>query len=94
MTSRPFTLAGFEVRAELGEGGSAVVYDAEVDGQRVALKVLREELALSEREKQRFVDEARRMVKVDHPGLVKLERAGVLPDGRPFLAMPFVEGET
>jgi eukaryotic-like serine/threonine-protein kinase len=91
MTSR---LADFEVRATLGEGGSAVVYDAEVDGHRVALKVLREELALSEREKQRFVDEARRMVQVDHPGLVKLERAGVLPDGRPFLAMPFVDGTT
>ncbi len=94
MAKTPSRLADFEVRAELGEGGSAVVYDAEVEGRRVALKVLREELALSEREKQRFVDEARRMVMVDHPGLVKLERAGVLPDGRPFLAMPFLDGRT
>ena len=47
MAKTPSRLADFEVRAELGEGGSAVVYDAEVEGRRVAPKVLREELALS-----------------------------------------------
>src|SRR5215471_17518480 len=68
----PMKLDAFEVDAVLGEGGSAVVYDARLGDRRVALKVLREDLALSEREKQRFVDEAKRLVMVAHPGLERL----------------------
>src|SRR5262249_17423968 len=87
-------LAEFELRAVLGEGGTPGGYAARRGDRRPPPKVLREGLELTEREVKRFVDEARRMVLVDHPGLVKLESAGVLPDGRPYLAMPFVEGRT
>ena len=89
----------FELLNVLGEGGSGVVYEARVksasgEGEIVALKVLRAELAPSERERRRFLEESERMQRVTHPGLVRLLDAGLLPDGRPFLAMPRLEGET
>lgn len=85
----------FEIRRVLGEGGSGIVYEARsAAGERVALKVLRAELAPSQREVRRFLDEAERMQRVTHHGLVRLLEAGVLPDGRPYLAMPFLDGET
>lgn len=88
------SLGEFELSRVLGEGGSGTVYDARHGSRRVALKVLRQDLALSARDARRFVEEAQRMGQVDHPGLVKLESAGVLPDGRPYIAMQLLDGET
>jgi serine/threonine-protein kinase len=91
----------FEPIRIVGEGGSGVVYEVRVrselgdaPGRSVALKVLRAELAPSERERRRFLEEAERMQRVRHDGLVRLLEAGLLPDGRPYLAMPLIEGET
>ena len=90
----------FEAVRVLGEGGSGIVYEVRiqsgVDEKRptVALKVLRAEHAPSERERRRFLEEAERMQRLDAPGLVKLLEAGLLPDGRPYLAMPLLDGET
>src|SRR5262249_45378771 len=89
----------FEALRVVGEGGSGIVYEArirdpEAKGRAVALKVLRAELAPSERERRRFLEEAERMQRVEDAGLVALLEAGLLPDGRPFLAMPLLEGGT
>jgi serine/threonine-protein kinase len=90
----------FEALRVLGEGGSGIVYEVRlrsgIDAARptLALKVLRAELAPSERERRRFLEEADRMQRLDAPGLVKLLEAGLLPDGRPYLAMPLLDGET
>lgn len=90
----------FEPLRVLGEGGSGIVYEVRIRSgidagrQTVALKVLRAELAPSERERRRFLEEAERMQRLDAPGLVKLLEAGLLPDGRPYLAMPLLDGET
>ncbi|MDF2696856.1 MAG: serine/threonine protein kinase [Labilithrix sp.] len=91
----------FEPLGVLGEGGSGIVYEVRVrsgvpvgDGGRIALKVLRTELGPSERELRRFLVEAERMRRVAHEGLVHLLEAGMLPDGRPYLAMPMLDGET
>jgi serine/threonine protein kinase len=79
----------------LGKGGSGTVYAASSPKFfEVALKVLREDLALSDRERRRFFDEVERMRRVSHPSLVCLVDAGVLPDGRPYLCMPLLRGET
>ncbi len=93
----PASLGHFVVAGVLGSGGSSTVYD--VTGEReatthYALKVLREDQALSDGERQRFFDEAARMRKVEHPALVPLVEAGELPDGRPYLLMPRISGET
>jgi serine/threonine-protein kinase len=86
-------LGDFAIRSLLGEGGSGIVYAAVRGDDRVALKVLRADLALSERERRRFMEEVERMRRLDHPGLVSVLDAGILPDGRPYLAMPLLEGE-
>lgn len=92
----------FEALRVLGEGGSGIVYEVRVHSgmgieelrPTIALKVLRAELAPSERERRRFLEEADRMQRLEAPGVVKLLEAGVLPDGRPYLAMPLLDGET
>jgi predicted Ser/Thr protein kinase len=86
-------LGDFEIEGVLGEGGSGIVYAARRDGEEVALKVLRPELTLSEREVDAFLAEAQRAQRVTHPSLVEIRGAGVLPDGRPYLAMPRLHGE-
>lgn len=90
----------FEPLRVLGEGGSGIVYEVrlrsgvEAGRSTLALKVLRAELAPSERERRRFLAEAERMQRLDAPGLVPLLESGLLPDGRPYLAMPLLDGET
>jgi len=79
-------LAGtrYDLEFEIGRGGLGVVYaarDREL-GRRVALKVLDAALA----------DEARIIARLEHPAIVPVYEAGVLPDGRVFYAMKLVKG--
>jgi eukaryotic-like serine/threonine-protein kinase len=56
--------------------------------------VLDATLALSERERARFLEEAERMQRVEHAGLIALRGSGLLSDGRPYICMPWLQGET
>jgi serine/threonine protein kinase len=86
--------AAFAIDRLLGEGGSGRVYAARWRGRPVALKVLREDRVPTDRERAHFLSEARLLRSVDHPAVVKLIGFGLLPDGRPFLAMERLEGHT
>ncbi|MFO0668478.1 MAG: protein kinase [Polyangiaceae bacterium] len=90
----PARVGAFELTDLLGEGGMGAVYGGTADGVRVAVKVLKSDLALTDRERRRFLDEAAKMRRVSHPSIVPVLDAGTLPDGRPFLSMPRLEGET
>jgi serine/threonine protein kinase len=91
----PERLGDFSIRSLLGRGGNGTVYAASsARHPEVALKVLRADLALSERERHHFFEEIERMRRVWHPSLVALVAAGTLPDGRPYLCMPLLRGET
>ncbi|MGH3306020.1 MAG: serine/threonine-protein kinase, partial [Streptosporangiaceae bacterium] len=86
-------VAGYEIQAQLGRGGMAVVYRA-LDlrlGRVVALKVLAPELGEDEAFRQRFIRESRAAAGVDHPHIIPVfeagESAGVL-----FIAMRYVSG--
>ncbi|NUO48538.1 MAG: serine/threonine protein kinase [Polyangiaceae bacterium] len=93
--SAPPSLGPFTFLSTLGEGGSAFVYAARDEtGREVALKVLRPELELEPREVQRFVEEAGKMRRVSHPALVPVLDVGMLPNGRPYIAMPRLLGRT
>ncbi|MFT3698146.1 MAG: serine/threonine-protein kinase [Kofleriaceae bacterium] len=83
----PEQLGEFRIHAELGRGGSGVVYDASWGPRRVALKVLNEGAS-------GYLEEAQRLQQIGHPSVVKVLAAGELPDGRPFLAMERLDGET
>jgi serine/threonine-protein kinase len=89
-----WTLGEFHIEGILGEGGSGTVYAATLHGSVVALKVLRPELCLSDRERKRFLEESARMRRVEHVGLIAMLGAGVLDDGRPYICMPRLEGES
>ncbi len=92
--SIPTELGDFRVVAELGRGGSGVVYDACWGPRRVALKVLHPGLVRTERLRAQFLAEAQRLQGIAHPSVVKVLAVGELPDGRPYLAMERLEGET
>ena len=84
----------YEILERLGEGGMGAVYLARDRAleREVALKVLRApEPDASER--ARILREARILASLEHPGIVPVHDAGVLPDGRVFYVMKRVRGE-
>ncbi|HVZ32197.1 MAG TPA: serine/threonine-protein kinase, partial [Polyangiaceae bacterium] len=85
----------FRVTKEIGRGGMAAVYEAEnVDiGKRVAVKVLSAELANSRVVTERFMREARAAAKIRSPYICDVYDVGTY-NGRPFLVMELLEGET
>ena len=88
-------LGEFTIEGVLGEGGSAVVHAARgPDGEAIALKVARAGAIATDRDRRRFLEEATRLGLVEHPAVVRVLSSGLLPDGRPFVAMPLLEGET
>src|SRR5262245_29714968 len=92
LTCSPPAIAGYEIQEEIGRGGMGVVYKARqpILGRTVALKLLRvEDASIAER----LLAEARAAARLDHPGIVPIFEVGSY-DGRPFLAMAFVAGET
>ena len=90
-------LAGkYRVLREIGRGGMAAVYEAEhlALGKKVAVKVLAAELSASTIVMERFFREARAAASVKSPYIVDIYDSGRLEDGRPFIAMEMLDGET
>jgi serine/threonine protein kinase/Tfp pilus assembly protein PilF len=81
----------------LGEGGMGQVWlAARADGlyqREVALKLLRAEAA-AHGLRARFGRERRILAQLSHPNIARLFDAGVDAEGRPYLALEYVEGET
>lgn len=86
-------IEGYELGAALGAGGMGQVFDArDADGRRVAVKVLRE--GADEVAAARLVREAELVGQMRHRALVRVHDAGRTDDGRPYLVMEHVDGET
>jgi serine/threonine protein kinase len=83
----------YRIVGPLGSGGMASVWEAEdaVLARRVALKVLDAADGTPERI-DRLLAEARVLASLEHPGIVPVHDAGLLPDGRAYCAMKKVEG--
>jgi serine/threonine protein kinase len=93
----PQFIAGrFRIEREIGTGGMGTVYLAtHLDLERpVAVKIIKRECAGDADVADRFLREARTMAKLRHPNAAMIFDAGNLPDGRHFIVMEFVEGET
>lgn len=85
-------LGGYTVEHLLGVGGTACVYAATTrEGQRVALKVLRDDRADEPESRRRFLQEARVGAGLHHPHIVRFVDFGSRKN-QLFLAMELVEG--
>lgn len=84
----------YVIKGVIGVGGMGTVYDARhiVLDNRVALKVLRQELVEEESVMKRFEQEARACAALIHPNLVSVYDCGISEHGEPFLVMQFLEG--
>ncbi|MBX9578942.1 MAG: serine/threonine protein kinase, partial [Gemmataceae bacterium] len=86
----------FEWGPELGRGGMGEVVRVRdrVLGRSVAVKVLQRRHYSRPGMVARFLDEARIAGGLQHPGVPSVHDVGTTPDGRPFLVMRLVEGQT
>ncbi|HYL06886.1 MAG TPA: serine/threonine-protein kinase [Thermoanaerobaculia bacterium] len=89
-------VGSWRVLSLLGRGGMGEVYLAERSEpafeQRVALKVIRRGMD-SQAIVRRFVRERQILARLDHPNLARLLDGGTGPDGRPYFALEWVDGE-
>lgn len=86
----------YRVLSIAGSGGMGVVYrarDQRLD-RTVALKFLPSELNTSEREKERFLREARTASSLDHPNIGVIHGIEESGDGHTFIVMAFYEGSS
>ena len=87
---------GYELTDEVGRGGMGVVWrarDLRLD-REVAVKLLRDDAPADSPLAARFRAEAELTGQLQHPGIPPVHELGTLPDGRPFLAMKLVKGQT
>ncbi|HEY3477091.1 MAG TPA: protein kinase, partial [Anaerolineales bacterium] len=87
------TLGNYRMDRLLGEGGMGSVYQAyDLALQReVAIKLIHPHLARREDFRERFIQEARMMARLDHPGIVRVYVLGREGDLL-FLPMEFIKG--
>jgi serine/threonine protein kinase len=79
---------------KLGEGTVGEVYSADGvgGGARVAVKLLRPELAANSAVAARFVEEARDCTRLIHPNIVRVLECERAAEGAPFVVMELLEG--
>src|SRR5512140_2218783 len=92
----PGTIIAGKYRVErvLGTGGMGIVVAAvhvQLD-ERVAIKLLRAERAVTPQTAERALREARAAVKIQSPHVVRVLDVGALEDGSPFIVMERLEG--
>jgi len=88
-------LGPYRVEREIGRGGMSVVYSAlRADGEfhkRVAIKLIKRGM-----DTRAVVERLRRergiLAALEHPSIARLLDGGTTPDGRPWIAMEYVEG--
>jgi len=85
-------IPGFRLIREIGHGGFGRVYEAistDAVGQRVAVKVLFRATPAAVRA---FEAEKKILANLSHPNIARYIASGVLDDGRPWMALEYVEG--
>src|SRR5688500_270434 len=86
----------YAVLGRIAETGMSRVYRAEDahTGELVAVKILEPEEVLRPGGMDIFLREARAARAASHPNIVRTLAEGLRGDGRPYLVMEFLEGET
>lgn len=86
----------YSVERELGRSVMSQVYfawDQRLKERAVVVKVLSQELLQDSDARRRFEKEVEALLRIDHPGVVRVMETNKLPDGRPYIVMPYVDGE-
>jgi class 3 adenylate cyclase/tetratricopeptide (TPR) repeat protein len=89
----PVSFGRYQVRRALGAGGFGTVYlghDSELD-RPVAIKVLQAGSGLPQAKAARFLQEARRLARLRHPGILAVHDVGV-HEGRVYLVSDYLDG--
>ncbi|AUX33476.1 MULTISPECIES: serine/threonine-protein kinase [Sorangium] len=83
------------VRRLVGEGGMGKVYEGEerLSRRRVALKVLRPELARSEQGRRLFLNEMQILAHLEHPNIVR-SLASIEASGELVMVLEYLDGQT
>jgi eukaryotic-like serine/threonine-protein kinase len=91
------TIAGrYLIEEELGSGGMGTVYRArhQIIGRDVALKFLEPSLIKNERQRKRFLGEARAANQINHEHIIDITDFGETEDGMVYMVMEYLEGRT
>ncbi len=88
-----FFIEGYTIKGRLGRGGMGQVFHARQEslGREVAIKVLDASLARNEASVLRFEKEAKAMVSLDHPNIVRVLDRGQKEDNH-YLILEYVDG--
>lgn len=88
-------ISHYRILQRLGAGGMGEVYLAEDTGlnRKVAIKLLPADSIADPQAKRRLVREAQAAAAFDHPNICAIHEVGE-EDGRSFIVMQYVEGET
>ncbi|WP_433269114.1 protein kinase domain-containing protein [Micromonospora vinacea] len=90
----PQRIGSYAIERLLGVGSFATVwlgYDRALDAH-VAIKVLAENWSHDLRVRERFLDEARLLRRLEHERLIRVHAVGELPDGRPYAVLAWADG--
>lgn len=83
----------YRIERLVGRGGMGEVFEAThtLLQKRVAIKVLADHLSRDAEIARRFLREGRNASRVEHPNVVRVLDGGIV-DGRPFIAMEYLDG--
>ena len=90
------TVGHYKIEGIIGAGGMGMIHKA-VDtrlGRTVALKCLPPHLTVDNQNRERFLNEARAVSRLDHPNICTLYEIGETDDKELFIALPFYDGYT
>jgi len=92
------TLDGrYLLETRLGQGGFGLVYlaaDNKTASRKVVVKIMRREDVNNEWSKHKFKQEVEALSRLDHPGIVGLFDCGETTDGRPYIVMQYIDGDS
>jgi serine/threonine-protein kinase len=89
-------IGDYLIEGRVGIGAMGIVYRGfqPIIAKHVAIKVLRNDIVATSRDMERLLEEARVVNAIQHRNIISIFGAGELDDGRQYLVMEYLEGET